>query len=114
MPPLDVTERLKHVLDAGESILAITAAASFADYEANEMMRLAVERAFTIIGEALRQAARVDPQIPTQITDYRRICDFRNVLVHDYVTVYDEAVWRIIREHLPRLLAEVRVILPPA
>jgi len=78
------------------------------------MMRLAVERSFTIIGEALRQAAKLDPEIATRITDFRRICDFRNVLVHDYVTVYDEAVWRIIREHLPRLLAEVRVILPPA
>jgi uncharacterized protein with HEPN domain len=113
MPPPEAITRLRHVLDAADSILAMTAGRSFGDYEQNETLRLAVERQFTIIGEAMRVAAKIDPSLEGRITDLRRICDFRNVLVHDYVTVYNEAVWRIIHADLPRLLAEVRALLPP-
>jgi len=49
--------------------------------------------------------------MPSRITGFRRIVDFRNILVHDYATVYDEGVWRIIAEHLPKLLGEVRTLL---
>jgi hypothetical protein len=51
------------------------------------------------------------PDLASVITGHRRIVDFRNVLVHGYATVYDEGVWRIIEEHLPILLAEVRALL---
>jgi uncharacterized protein with HEPN domain len=64
-----------------------------------------------IIGEALRVAERADPSIANQITGFRRIIDFRNILVHDYATVYNEGVWLIIHEHLPLLLSEVRALL---
>lgn len=67
--------------------------------------------AFTIVGEALREASRVEPELANRITGYRRIIDFRNILVHGYATVYDEGVWRIIEEHLPVLLTEVRAML---
>ena len=103
--------RLQHVIDAGEAILRFTAGKSFDDYHQDEMMRAAVERKFEIVGEALREAARVSATIPGEITRYRQIVDFRNVLVHDYATVYDEGVWRIISNHLPLLLTEVRTLL---
>ncbi|MBV8517985.1 MAG: DUF86 domain-containing protein [Acidobacteria bacterium] len=75
------------------------------------MLRDAVERRFGMIGEALREAARVDATVPERITRFREIVDFRNVLVYDYATIYDEGVWRIVQNHLPRLLAEVRAVL---
>ena len=31
--------------------------------------------------------------------------------MHDYATVYDEGVWRIIQNDLPILLSEVRALL---
>ncbi|HEX6641989.1 MAG TPA: HepT-like ribonuclease domain-containing protein [Thermoanaerobaculia bacterium] len=106
----EVRERLGHIITAGETIVE-AAGASFADYEADKIRKYAVERLFTIVGEALREALRLQPDLASVITGHRRIVDFRNVLVHGYATVYDEGVWRIIEEHLPILLAEVRALL---
>jgi uncharacterized protein with HEPN domain len=110
----ELRERLTHVLDAGEMILEFTAGKTFDEYDKTRLLSAATEREFMIVGEALREAARVDPTIRTRITSFRRIVDFRNVIVHDYATVYNEGVWRIIEEHLPLLLTEVRAILATA
>jgi uncharacterized protein with HEPN domain len=107
----EVRERLGHVIQAGELIIRKTAEMPFDDYAADRFFKLAVERAFTIIGEALREALRVQPELASRITGLRKILDFRNVLVHNYATVYDEGVWRIVEEHLPLLLSEVRELL---
>ena len=107
----EARERLEHVVKAAESIQRFTSGKSFHDYQADELLRSAVERQFTIVGEALREAARVDPDIETQITRFRRIVDFRNILVHGYSKVYNEGIWLIVQDHLPRLLAEVRALL---
>lgn len=107
----DVPARLQHILDAGETILEITADKTFDDYETDRVLRLAVERLFGIIGEALREAARLDPVIQNRVTAFRKIVDFRNVLLHGYAAVYDESVWERIADDLPLLLAEVRALL---
>jgi uncharacterized protein with HEPN domain len=107
----EVRTRLQHVIDAGEAILHFTAGRTFDEYHRDDMLRSAVERKFEIVGEALREAAKVSVTIRNDVTDYRRIVDFRNVLVHDYAEVYDEGVWRIITIHLPLLLTEVRALL---
>jgi len=44
----------------------------------------------------------------------RKIVDFRNLLVHGYSAVEADRVWDMIQQRLPRLLAEVRALLPPA
>jgi uncharacterized protein with HEPN domain len=83
------------------------------DYSADGMLMAAVERQFMIIGEALRAAEHIDPAVASKITRFRKIIDFRNVLVHDYATVYPEGIWEIIRVHLPRLRTEVEALLAP-
>lgn len=108
----DLPARLQHAVDAGQMILDITAGKSFDDYERDPVLRLAVERLFEIIGEALREAARIDPSLlQGRITALRRIIDFRNVLIHDYAAIYDEGVWERIAHDLPLLLTEVRALL---
>ncbi len=64
-----------------------------------------------IIGEALRAAESIDPSISAKITRFRKIIDFRNVLVHDYATIYAEGVWEIVQIHLPVLRNEVEALL---
>lgn len=75
------------------------------------MLRLAVERLFSIVGEALREAARADPRVQSRVTSFRKIVDFRNILVHGYAEVYNEGVWQRIHDDLPLLLTEVRALL---
>ena len=46
-----------------------------------------------------------------QIGDYRRIIDFRNVLIHGYDIVDEAVVWDIVKQDLPVFLQHVRSIL---
>jgi uncharacterized protein with HEPN domain len=110
----EVPARLHHILEAGGTILEITRGKSFDDYERDQVLRLAVERLFGIVGEALREAARLEPSIQQRVTAFRKIVDFRNILVHGYATVYDESVWERIADDLPQLLREVRFLLDEA
>jgi uncharacterized protein with HEPN domain len=67
------------------------------------MLRLAVERAFSIIGEALSQLAKLDAVLVAQISEYQRIIAFRNILIHAYAEVDDRIVWDVIETKLPAL-----------
>jgi uncharacterized protein with HEPN domain len=67
------------------------------------MLRLAVERAFSIIGEALAQLAKLDAVLIAQISEYQRIIAFRNILIHAYAEVDDRIVWDVIETKLPVL-----------
>lgn len=103
--------RFEHVRDACNEIERFIAGKTFEQYSADEMLMSAVERQFMIIGEALRAAEHIDSSVASKITRFRKIIDFRNVLVHDYATVYPEGVWQIIHVHLPKLRAEVEALL---
>lgn len=65
---------------------------SFADYQADEFLRSAVERQLEIIGEALNQLRRIDATTAAMIPEISRIVGFRNVLVHGYATVDNRIV----------------------
>ena len=84
---------------------------SAADYDADEMLRLAVERSFEIIGEALNRLSRIDPAIASQITDYSNIIGFRNILAHGYDMVDPERVLQVAQRDVPVLLREVTTLL---
>ena len=102
------------IAKACSSIVAWTTGITLADYEANDMLRLAVERTFEIIGEALLRLERVDPSTAALITDYRRIIGFRNRLAHGYDDTDNQQVWNYIHSFLPVLLEEVNVLLKDA
>jgi Uncharacterized conserved protein len=74
-------------------------------------VRSAVERQFEIIGEALAQLARIDPDTAIHITDAKRIVSFRNLLVHGYAQVDQRIVWDVLEHKLPKLRQEVEALL---
>ena len=88
-----------------------TGGKGYADYEADAMLRAAVERQFEIIGEALVQLARLDEELAARITEHRRIIAFRNVLIHGYAQVDDSVVWDIVQTRLSALRREVAALL---
>jgi hypothetical protein len=57
---------------------------TFADYDADPMLRSAVERQLMIVGEALNRLRRIEPELLASITDSRKIIAFRNILGHGY------------------------------
>ncbi len=84
------------------------------DYEADPLLRAAVERHFEIIGEAMSRLARKDPATAARISDYPSIIAFRNLLIHGYDLVDHAEVWKVISQHLPLLRREVEALLREA
>ena len=108
---LEAKKYLYDIRQAADLLAAFTAGRVFADYEADAMLRAAVERQFEIIGEALAQLARLDEGLALRISEHRRIIAFRNILIHGYVDVDDRLVWDIIETRLPALRREVAALL---
>jgi uncharacterized protein with HEPN domain len=107
-------ESKKYLFDiqkAGRLIGEFSADKTFADYMRDPMLRAAIEREFTIIGEATAQLARHDEATAGRITDSSRIVAFRNVLVHGYTFIDSRLVWQAVSEDLPTLLREVEALL---
>ncbi len=67
------------------------------------MLRSAVERQFSIIGEALSRLDKDSPDVAAAIPDHGRIIAFRNILIHGYAAVDDRIVWGVIENHLASL-----------
>src|SRR5205085_10744209 len=95
---------LEDVVSAAEEIQSLTAGMSLNDYLEARVTRLAVERLFIILGEALNNAMRLAAEVRARITTPRDVITFRNLLVHGYSFIRDERVWLIIQDHLPLLL----------
>ena len=55
----------------------------------------------------MAQLAKNDAQTAAQITDQRRIIDFRNLLIHGYAGVNNDVVWDVVQDKLSTLLTEV-------
>ena len=108
---LEAQKYLFDIQQAADSIARFTYEKSFADYEADDMLRAAVEREFEIVGEALSQLAQLDPAVADRISDYRRIIAFRNLLIHGYGQIDDRLVWDIVETKLPALRQEVAALL---
>jgi uncharacterized protein with HEPN domain len=75
---------LTDMLDASSRILRLTKGITFADYLENEVIQLAVERLFEMLGETLGRLVKTAPHLANKIDHHRRIIDFRNVLSHGY------------------------------
>ena len=108
-------EAKKYLFDmqqAADWIATFVAGKRFEDYAADAMLRLAVERCFSILGEAMSQLARVDAPSAAKITEYQRIIAFRNILIHSYAQTDDRLVWSLIETKLPELRRAIQALLP--
>ena len=79
--------------------------------KSTQEIRMAVERKFEVIGEALNQLAKLDAAMAARIPDVPQVVAFRNQLIHGYATVNPDTVWNIAQNALPGLLAAVQGLL---
>lgn len=106
---------LDDVVRASQRIEAYTDGFGQGDYEGDRLVRGAVERNLTIIGEALSRLARVDPQTAARVSDLHQIVAVRHRLAHGYDDDIDDArIWTTIREFVPTLRTEVERLLEEA
>ena len=104
---LESAKYLWDIRRAAGLLVEFTRGKTFADYEDDVMLRSAVERQFTIIGEAMNGLARIDEPTAGRITEYQGIISFRNALIHGYATVDNQEVWDVIDADIPTLIREV-------
>jgi uncharacterized protein with HEPN domain len=78
-------------------------------YKKNKMLRRAVERELEIIGEALNNIEKTDPNI--KISAKRQIIGLRNRVIHGYDKIDDEIIWGTIIKHLPILKTEISILI---
>ncbi len=111
---LELAKYLYDMQHAAASLAAFIEGRTWSDYESNAMLRAAVERQFEIIGEALAQLAKRDPDMAARISEYQRVIAFRNVLIHGYAEVDDRLVWDLSQTRLPKLRQQVDELLQKA
>jgi len=104
---LKVNKYLYDINEACDLIIKFTHRLKFDDYCKDRMIQSAVERQFEIIGEALTQIIKIDSSILSKITNFRKIVDFRNILIHGYASISNDIVWGIIEKELLILKKEV-------
>lgn len=112
MPPERDKVYLWDMLKAAQGVASSLQGLSFAQFEADENLRLATERRIEIIGEAARRISpelkEAHPEIP-----WRLIVDQRNVLIHAYDEIETERIWTLAQQDIPRLLEQLEEVMPP-
>lgn len=105
--PRDARLYLWDIEEAIADIVTCTKDLSLSEYAADRFTKKVVERSFEIIGEALIRLARHFPIEIEEITNYRLLIGFRNVIAHQYDGINDAIVWRVIEESLSLLKEQV-------
>jgi uncharacterized protein with HEPN domain len=108
---LEAKKYLYDMQQAARLLAQFTDGKDFSDYDRDAMLRAAVEREFEIIGEAMGQLAKLDPELVAGISEHRAIVAFRNILIHGYAEVDDRLVWDVVETKLPILIREIEAVL---
>ena len=78
-------------------------------FMASEMVQDAVTRNLQTLAESSQRLSESAKKTQPGI-DWRAICGFQNVLVHDYLGLDLETIWLVIAQDLPQLKASLETI----
>ena len=101
--------RLEHMLDACEKIIKFTDV-DYSVYESSDEKQAAVVRCFEIIGEA---SGKISPELKSQHPEipWKITVSLRNILIHEYVKVDYDELWKTAKDDIPHLLTQILNIL---
>jgi uncharacterized protein with HEPN domain len=100
---------VEHILDCIRKIKEFSEGISFREFSSNELVQDAIIRNIEIIGEASKKISSDTKQIYFEIP-WKEISGMRDKLIHDYLGVDVEVVWRTIKEDIPILERQIREI----
>jgi uncharacterized protein with HEPN domain len=107
----EAKKRLLDALAACQRISEVTKDLDFSRYEADWVLRSAVERQLEIIGEALNRAEDERPSLREELPELRRIVGIRHRVIHGYDSVDDEIIWDVVQTKVPVLIEQLNELL---
>ncbi len=104
--PRDDRDHLCDIRQAAEKAIAFVSGMDYAAFAGDEKTVFAVVRALEVLGEAAKRISQNvrerHPAVP-----WRSMAGIRDKLIHDYVNVDLEVVWKTVRDDLPTLIPAV-------
>jgi len=112
MLPHDASQKyLMEMLDRANFVIDVLAGRLRAELDTDRLLRSAVERELSIVGEALYQLHRILPQLAERVDNWREIIRFRHVLVHGYSMLDMDMIWDAVHDDLPDLIVNLEQLL---
>jgi uncharacterized protein with HEPN domain len=103
---------LLDMLEAAQKLQTYLQDKTQEDYQADDLLRDAVERNVEIIGEAARRLSEpfklAHPEIP-----WRKMIAQRNVIVHEYDNISTDEIWEAATIRVPELISLLKPLIPP-
>ncbi|HXW69817.1 MAG TPA: DUF86 domain-containing protein [Dissulfurispiraceae bacterium] len=99
------------MIEAARTVRDFTSGLTFDIYEKDKKLRLAVERAIEIIGEAAARVSKGFQDDHPEIS-WKGIIGQRNVLIHEYGEIRHERLWAVATQRIPELLRILDPLIP--
>ena len=104
--PERIEDYIEHIIEAAAR--AIEYASIEKDQESflkNQMIQDAIIRNIEIMGEAVSKIQKWDEEFSKAypLVPWAKIRNMRNLLIHDYLQVNSEIIWKTVKEDLPPL-----------
>lgn len=101
---------LYHILESIENIERYTKGLNWEEFLKSKLVQDGVIRNLEIIGEATKNIPAAIKAKYTKI-EWKKMAGMRDILIHDYLGVDLERVWRALCNRLPVLKQEINKIL---
>jgi uncharacterized protein with HEPN domain len=110
MPSEEDRVRLRHMVDAAQTIATFIDGRTRDDLDEDEMLFFALAHAIEILGEA---ASRISPETRSMASHvpWSAIIAMRNRLIHGYSNIQLDTVWRTVTLEVPALLLALQAFL---
>lgn len=99
-----------HIRDAILAIETYGAKHTYQQFLQSPWDQAALTRHLEIIGEAASQLSAEYKNAHSEIP-WRRVSDFRNVLIHEYFAIDPQLVWEIIEKDIPTLKQQIQKLI---
>ena len=102
--------RFQHMFDAAQAAIDHLNNKKREDLDRDRLLINGVIRELEILGEAASQIT-AEARSRHQSLPWREMIGMRNRLIHAYFDIDHQAVWLVVKEHLPSLVIDLQAIL---